>query len=291
MKLIMTLLVRDADDLVQSNLEFHLRLGVDHVIVMDNLSTDRTKDILGEYERRGVVTYIHQPEDNFSQSRWVTTMARLACAQGADWVINNDADEFWYPDGRDLKSLLSDVPPKYSGVEVERLHFVPRQLSPGASFADEMTVRYVDLRNPRGKAWAGKVCHRGYPDVKVHYGNHGASISGKALRLTKAPIEILHFPMRSYEKFENTIVRGGAANERNPDRPVGRWQQLYEVWKRGELRAYFDAQVPDSHALAAGLRDGRFARDERLKRTLHSFSSDGAVSAARDGSSEAPLRR
>jgi len=34
------------------------------------------------------------------------------------------------------------------------------------------------------------------------------------------------------------------------------------------LRANFDALVPDQAALDAGLRDGRYVRDERLKYAL-----------------------
>ena len=100
MKLVMTLLVRDADDVIGSNLQFHLHAGIDHFIVMDNLSTDGTREILRAHERQGLVTYIHQPDDTFAQARWVTAMARRAYDEGADWVINNDADEVLVPDRR-----------------------------------------------------------------------------------------------------------------------------------------------------------------------------------------------
>jgi len=264
----MTLLVRDVDDQIRANLDFHARLGVDHFIVMDNRSTDRTREILADYERQGLVTYMYQPDDTFSQARWVTGMARTACEYGADWVINNDADEFWHPSGDDLKGVLSRVPSEFDAVAVDRSHFVPRALAPGAPFWEALTVRYAVTLKPNGEQWPGKVCHRGRPDIEVGYGNHTASAGGRALSATRAPIEILHFPVRSYEKFERTVVNGGEANARNPDRPVKRWQELYEIWKRGELRAYFDALVPDQAALDAGLRDGRYVRDERLKYAL-----------------------
>jgi hypothetical protein len=83
-KLVMTLLVRDADDFISSNLDFHLRSGVDHFIVMNNLSTDRTELLLEPYIIRGLVTYLYQLEDTFSQDRWVTQMARSAYDIGAD---------------------------------------------------------------------------------------------------------------------------------------------------------------------------------------------------------------
>ena len=69
-------------------------------------------------------------------------------------------------------------------------------------------------------------------------------------------------------------MKGGEANERNPDRPVKRWQELYQVWKRGKLRAYFDAQVLHADAIEAGLRDGRYVVDERLKQMLKRLRSN-----------------
>ena len=67
MKLVMTLLVRDEADIISSNIDFHLDQGVDFIIAMDNLSVDGTTEILRAYERRGVLHYIHQADDDHSQ--------------------------------------------------------------------------------------------------------------------------------------------------------------------------------------------------------------------------------
>ena len=44
MKLVMTLLVRDEEDILDANLRFHLDRGVDLVLVTDNGSVDGTAD-------------------------------------------------------------------------------------------------------------------------------------------------------------------------------------------------------------------------------------------------------
>ena len=52
-------------------------------------------------------------------------MARMAATDfGADWVINNDADEFWWPTAdADLKACLARVPDSTLALQVPRFNF------------------------------------------------------------------------------------------------------------------------------------------------------------------------
>jgi hypothetical protein len=166
MKLVMTLLVRDEVDIVSSNIDFHLDQGVDFIITMDNLSIDGTTDILRDYERRGVLRYIHQADDNYAQHRWVTQMARLACTEfTADWVINSDADEFWYPEHSDLKKVLDAIPPSCDSVLAKRLNFLPRPMAEGDFFADTMIVRELESLQCARRAFA----RQGLPSRRSRY--------------------------------------------------------------------------------------------------------------------------
>jgi hypothetical protein len=179
MELVMTLLVRDEADIVSSNIDFHLDQGVDFIIAMYNLSVDGTTEMLRAYERRGVLHYIHQADDNYAQHRWVTTMARLAYAEfAADWVINNDADEFWYPEHGNLKQVLYAVPASCDAVAVERVNFPPRPMAEADFFADVMVVRERRSVNALGRLLPGKVCHRAFADIEVEQGNHGVRRDG-----------------------------------------------------------------------------------------------------------------
>jgi hypothetical protein len=272
MKLVMTLLIRDEVDIVSSNIDFHLDQGVDFIIAMDNLSIDGTTDILRDYERHGVLRYIHQADDNFAQHRWVTHMARLACTEfAADWVINSDADEFWYPEDSDLKKVLDAIPPACDSVLAKRLNFLPRPVAEGDFFADTMIVRELQSFNALGEPLPGKVCHRAAADIEVEQGNHAVRRNSHLLAAELAPITIFHFPMRSYGQFANKIIKGGAAYGRNTYLPHGigsTWRHLHELWQRGELEAYYQRSIVDSASIARGLREGRFVLDERLKMAL-----------------------
>ena len=123
----MTLLVRDEADIVDAQIAFHLHAGVDFVIATDNASSDGTTEILERYERAGHLRLIREPGTTCVRHEWVTRMARLAATEhGADWVINSDADEFWWPRGGSLKDVLAAVPDRYGVVRGAWRHFLPR---------------------------------------------------------------------------------------------------------------------------------------------------------------------
>jgi glycosyltransferase involved in cell wall biosynthesis len=246
MKLVMTLLVRDEQDIVAENLDFHLAQGVDEVIVTDNGSEDATIDILSEYEARGVVRVIHEPSDDYSQGKWVTRMARMAASDlGADWVINSDADEFWWPQAGTLASTLEALNDDVGIVVARRTNFVPKP-EDDHPFWKRMTVRERESLNPVGKPLPPKLAHRAHPEIEVVQGNHRVRGADLGERLDDGTLEILHFPMRSYAQFENKIVKGGQAYARNRELPenVGRtWRRLYETWQRGELPQHYAESV------------------------------------------------
>src|SRR5207245_4246497 len=141
----------DEEDVIDDHLVFHLDHGVDHVVVTDNRSVDGTRDVLERYTRLGVVTVIDERDDTFDQWRWVTRMARMAKSElGADWVVNADADEFWWPKSGSLASVLAAVPDRYGAVAAPRVNFVPAP--PGVEpWWRRMVVRETRSRNNLGE--------------------------------------------------------------------------------------------------------------------------------------------
>lgn len=261
--LVMTLLVRDEEDIIAANIDYHLARGVDLVIATDNASVDNTVEILRGYESQGVLRLLHEPTDNYSQAKWVTRMARLAAEEGAGWVINSDADEFWWPRAAtDLKRAFADVPKRIGVVRVARHNFPPRPLD-GRPFSEVMTIRDLDSRNSRGRPLRPKVAHRAHPEARVRMGNHGVRGPGLGEKAKTREIEILHFPMRTFEQLENKIVKGGRALAANDELPPGKgqtWRQLYSLWEQGRLREFYDSQVLSTPLPAPG-----FVEDTRLR--------------------------
>src|SRR5271170_1327841 len=144
MKLVMTLLVRNEADIIETNLDYHLAQGVDFVIVTDHGSSDETIELLRPYEQSGVAEVLRDDGDEHHQSVRVTRMARLALSRhAADWVINNDADEFWWPLSGSLRDVFASIPAGYGQIEVQRCNFLPQ---PGSTTPFYSRLLYRDAQ-------------------------------------------------------------------------------------------------------------------------------------------------
>jgi Glycosyl transferase family 2 len=261
MRLVMTLLVRDEVDVIRTFLEFHYARDVDFIVATDNGSTDGTNDVLKLYERDGRLSLIDDPSE-LSQEAQVTHMARLAASDfGADWVINSDADEFWFARQGTLREVLDSMRRRVGRVRCSWSHFPPR---PGDSFfADRMTARLCVPQPPRFHHQR-KLVHRADRTVVVAGGNHDAS-GRKLRRATKdSPIDVLHFPLRSRAQFERKFLRWFDILPSLPPR----YQEVYEAYQEGRLDQLWESYVISDEDLARGLRDGTYAVDTRLADAL-----------------------
>ena len=284
MRLVMTLLVRDEADVVDDQIAFHLAAGVDFVVATDNRSEDGTTAILERYEREGRLHLIREPGDDLRQTEWVTRMARLAATEfGADWVLNTDADEFWWPQGSELKDVLAAVPDRFGVVRAAWRNFVPRPDDGSSSFAERMTVR---LATPRFHAHPlsthSKSAHRATADVRVGRGNHEAFGTGLTALRGWYPFEILHFPVRSLEHCTRKYVTQFVALERNAEKGIpGHMAEAYEAYRAGRLEQFYEPLVVDDGALESGVADGSLVVDTRLRDALRALGEGRTVDYGR----------
>ena len=280
MNLVMTLLVRDEADIVDAQIAFHLAAGVDLVIATDNRSEDGTTEVLERYAREGRLHLIREPGDDLRQSEWVTRMARLAATDfGADWVINSDADEFWWPRGSSLREVLESVPPHHGVVRAAWRNFVPRPES-NPFFAERMTARLCTPSfHPHPLSTHSKSAHRAVADVRIGRGNHEAFGTGLVPVRGWYPIEILHFPVRSLEHCMRKYVTQFVALERNAEKGIpGHMAEAFEAYRAGRLAEYYAPLVVDDATLERGLAEGTYLLDTRLRDALRArgFGDAGA---------------
>jgi hypothetical protein len=272
MKLVMTLLARDEADVVDSWLEYHLNAGADFVVATDNGSVDGTTDVLERFARDGHVHLIREPGEDLRQNEWVTRMARLAASDfAADWVINSDADEFWWPRGASLRDVLAAISPRYGTVGAFLRVFAPRPDGPDA-FSERMTVRFSALAPINDPASLykpiRKVIHRAHPRIEVTRGNHALVNSPFAPLRGWFPIEVLHFPVRSLAQCEHKAELQGNAWKHIERTPTAYHAQMFEALEKGTIADYYASLVVDDAEVEQGVAEGRLVVDARLRDAL-----------------------
>ena len=285
MKLVVTVLARDEADVIDAQISFHLNAGADFVIATDNNSRDGTTEILEGYVREGVLHLIHEPAEGLRQGEWVTRMARLAATDfGADWVINTDADEFWWPRGGSLKEVLAAVPEQYGIVQAFWRSFVPRP-DDDAFFADRMIVRLsqqAPINDPTSfYRPVIKVAHRADPHVLVARGNHTLLDSSFLPLATWHPLEVLHFPLRSRAQWTRKVQLQGDAFTKHIERAgTGYHLKGYDALRAGRIDEQYESLVVDDAALERGIADGTLGADSRLRDALRTLRAGGRLTFA-----------
>lgn len=221
LKLIMTLLVKDEEEIIEKHILFHKAMGVDGFIVTNNNSTDGTMTILKKLFDQGIILeIIDEPDETYQQDKWVDKMIRIAKNKyQADWVINSDADEFYYSKDLNLKKSISKYP-KLNAIKVESTFSFPTEedmffnnpyfnSNPIKDFEfsllgrNDDIIRYFSLESIRT---CPKVLHATKGYVMNVKGNHDVIMKEKILG-NCSDIVLYHYHIANYRRYEDKARR------------------------------------------------------------------------------------
>jgi glycosyltransferase involved in cell wall biosynthesis len=211
MRIVAVTRILNEEDIIEPLVRHHAAL-VDHHIVLDNGSTDRTLEILRSLTCEGMPLTVLQCESSiFSETQFNTWLyARAVGGHAADWVVFLDADEFIDARriGGDLRSYLGAVPAQFISIGVELVNYdAPSPETDG----DINVVRRLS-RRIRGPIGVWKVFVRGSlaPErVVVDAGNHFIRIDGHfAEPARQSDFTLAHYPNRSPFHFAGKAVTG-----------------------------------------------------------------------------------
>lgn len=251
----MTLYVKDEEDIIENNLKFHHALGIDGFIVTDNGSQDNTINILRKYEEKGwikeiiVNTSLGHPQDIC-----VDNMIRLARKKyHADWVINADADEFWWSPSKNLKKTMENYT-RCNIIYVKLRNVLPEKSKKMWQW-NKMIFQPIDEWEREGLSkcslfsppWMPKVIHRTQYYQKISRGNHQVQMLIEKKSIAK-DIVIYHYSIRSYQHFERKVIRGGLAYLNNPNKSLGvHWRYWYSLYLENALKREYNRVVGSEH--------------------------------------------
>lgn len=293
-----------------------LRIGIDHVAVLNHGSADDTESglqLLAEHFP-GRISIYYSHEVSFLQEILVTLLAKSACAESYDWVYVFDADEFLILEGeKSLGDFLESVPAEFGAVRYE----IRQWLSP-SDFRPEVTTDLL------------KVVKRALPSVFIPKSSELVtplveksglnffdlkfqskliirsefisvlSAGAHVVRSVNSPSEfvapeysiyVAHLPMRSRRQLENK-ARQGEALVRSGFPPSHGWQSqmLYRISQRSGLDEFW-ARHSDSVEAVKSVPGGPvIVEDNAFSREIDislKFSAENARSPrSKDGSNQ-----
>ncbi|PIQ05086.1 MAG: glycosyltransferase family 2 protein [Piscirickettsiaceae bacterium CG_4_9_14_3_um_filter_43_564] len=265
-RLVMTILCRNEVDIIEENIRTHAQLGVDAFVVMDNGSDDGTREKLLALANEFELHLIDQPEQTYQQAKWMKSLAHYARdVLKANWVISNDADEFWIPqqNDHDLKSYLSH---KDSVVTVKRHNMVLTEqvLDPAYHFSQaEYYVQYPFCYDKTAQMQdekismlfaplSPKVIVNPHGFIKISGGNHRAKHIGKGFSARSEPnIIVYHYPIRSWQQFEANIQHRQKLLM-NPNARMGNhYRRWVSILEQGLLEMEFKKMLLNQQQLSS----------------------------------------
>ena len=287
--IVMTILVKDEIDIIEANIRTHSKLGVDAFVVMDNNSTDGTREKLDELSKEFEMTIIDE-KGLYNQAKWMKKLASTAKNKyNPRWVINNDADEFWIPkDNRTLKEILDNT--KGAVLTCQRYNMVLDESVSGGNFFDaEYHVhnpvfyrKETQLTQDYPSIVLSKIGPKVITDPKglliIRGGNH------KALHLRNLwdywrhydkikrfpDIEVFHYVIRSWEQFEKHIkIRKALLEDKKHIRMGPHYRRWVKLYNEGRLKEEFENRIVfKNDAMEVFKRYGIVQKDTRMKEMI-----------------------
>lgn len=247
----MTLLVKNEIDIIVDNIKYHTRKGIDGFVIMDNGSTDGTLEALQELSLDCEMLIVKNPDGIYQQSKWMTQLAKIAKnTLKADFVISNDADEFWMVD----KGLsYADVMRKGdSVVTVKRVNsvftediFLPDYSYKDARYCIKQPLQYStdDQLNNKNICMqlvpiSPKVVVNPKGLIRIKGGNHRAKHLNPFGKRLENNITVIHFPIRSYAGFLSNIENRSRLLEKGASMGY-HYKRWVEFYRKGELEEEF----------------------------------------------------
>jgi hypothetical protein len=282
MKIIQIIFTRNEGNLLRQNIEFHLKMGVDFFIITDNDSTDNTRKVMREFERRGVAKCFYSYKKTMAQKESMEYMAKIAHKfHKADWVIVSDTDEFWYTKGG-LKKFLKNISSHINVLKVLRYQYFPtsKDDTPVKKIFKKMLYREngngIDIDTGNGNKSNDfarkKIIFKPIADhIDILFGNHTVHFRGRRVREVSANnLMVREFPFRSFSQFRNKVCRMKKILYKNSlfiknKNYCTHWRVFVEALEQNKLKDFYYKYIFfNSRRLNEFVRAGKIVIDDTI---------------------------
>lgn len=236
-------MVKNEADILESTVRHTFAQGIDRLFVVDNGSTDGTRELLERLAGEFPISIGDDSEVGYYQDHKMTALAHAARRHGAEWIVPIDADEFWFAPGMRVADYLRSRPRAETRTTATMYNLFPTPGNPSLTGLRDGPLR-LDFR----PHVLPKVATRPHPLLWIGMGNHSALRPG----ILRNGLFIAHLPWRSFEQYRSKVRQGARAFEatdldehlgghwrkqggRSDETLAATWQSLLEGRAEGDL--------------------------------------------------------
>jgi|WetSurMetagenome_2_1015567.scaffolds.fasta_scaffold19367_7 glycosyltransferase involved in cell wall biosynthesis len=227
-------MVKDEEDVVGYTLRHLIEQEIDGIIIADNMSSDKTREIIEEVKTSSPITIIikddHEPA--YFQSAKMASLAHEAGARGAYWIVPFDADELIHSD---RWSTIKEALDK-SKYDIVGMNWWQHLVTDKDDLTESNPYKRMLWRNPKPSSLV-KVIYKYHPDISIAHGNHGVlNLNEQTLIGANIGLQSEHYQYRSFEHMVDKTIKVGkaylAGGSRIPDH-IGNLRRIYyETYER-----------------------------------------------------------
>lgn len=256
--LMMTLVVKNEAKILEKQIRFHKAMGVDAFIVTSHNSTDKTNEILEKLKAEGfVLEILYKSSQSHQHHIWVNDMIDIAKKKyKADWIINADADEFYYSKHLNLKVDIGEaIKAGLNNLWVDSTFLFPTDeedylrnsyyfiVKPFQSF-EAKNLGIKDNKNFEifiGSQECTKVIHNTKDFESITDGNHSVKMRNQKQFLA-SNVVLYHYHIRNYKEYEEKVKRWLDSAHYMPNGQGEHMKIMIKLYQQGKLRENYEAQ-------------------------------------------------
>lgn len=225
-------IIKNEGEYIEEWLQFHILMGIEHFYVYDNESSDNTAEILKEYEKIGLVTYIFWPGKGQQVPAYTNAIDRFK--NESIYMAFIDADEFLFPVAENkLFDVVDHILNQHNSLKVsgenEAVAVGINWRTYGTSFhvnkSDDLVIKRFVFRmnaNARHNLFIKSIYNpRAVTAVGAHYAlyvpgycsisENGSELPGPTFRDGKCQkLRINHYESKSEEEYIERRKKGDA---------------------------------------------------------------------------------
>lgn len=239
MRIALVTMVRNEADILPGFLA-HAGALFDRILVVDHNSADGSSEILDAAASRLPLSVWRLRSRAYQQAAVLTGLAHRAFAEGADWVLVLDADEFLeVPDREALEAMLAGA----RGEVAELTWRNAVRLGDWPFGATDLGGEYACALDepPYGKVAIPRAFADRYPGFVIAMGGHSVAPRPGAPAAATARIgRLRHLPIRSLSQLAGKLACGVAACRAHRSLGGGEavhWFRMADLMERGALDA------------------------------------------------------